>query len=134
MHQICDWAKYHRRHSSISIWVIKMSFCQNDSKIGESFWKNNSLVTHICTFWTMPITIFSPVANLMHHPQYIWSYNWYDKKNRIHNRLLQNLDCQGNINNIHNRLYIFYAGKAELFTKKILPVRLCCLQSIFQCL
>ena len=25
-----DWAKYHDRHSSKNIWVIKLSFCQND--------------------------------------------------------------------------------------------------------
>ena len=42
-----DWAKYHNRHSSKRIWVNKLSFCQNDSPMGESFWQNNSLVTHI---------------------------------------------------------------------------------------
>ena len=33
--------------SSKNIWVIKLSLCQNDPLIGESFWQNNSLVTHI---------------------------------------------------------------------------------------
>ena len=55
MHQIYDWAKYRNRHSSKNIWVIKLSFCQNDPPIGESFWQNTSLVTHItyelCLFW-----------------------------------------------------------------------------------
>ena len=56
-----DWSKYQNRHFSKSIWVIKLSFCQNDPPIGESFWQNTSLVTHICTLWTMSILIFSPV-------------------------------------------------------------------------
>ena len=51
-----------RRCSSKSIWVIKLSFCQNDSLMGESFWQNNSLVTHIL-FELQPIIILSPVAN-----------------------------------------------------------------------
>ena len=34
-------------HSSKSIWVIKLSFCQNDSPMGESFWQKDSLITHI---------------------------------------------------------------------------------------
>ena len=34
-----DWAKYHNRHSSKSIWVIKLSFCQNDSPMGNSFFQ-----------------------------------------------------------------------------------------------
>ena len=55
-----DWAKYHNRHSSKSIWVIKLSFCQNDFPIGQLFWQNNSLVTYIA-YWNMPIMIFSPV-------------------------------------------------------------------------
>ena len=48
--------------SSKSIWVIKLSFSQNDPLMGESFWQNNSLVTHIL-FELQPIIIFSPVAN-----------------------------------------------------------------------
>jgi hypothetical protein len=48
--------------SSKSISVIKLSFCQNDSLMGESFWQNNSLVTNIL-FELQPIIIFSPVAN-----------------------------------------------------------------------
>ena len=34
-------------HSSKIIRVIKLSFCQNDSPIGESFWQKDSLITHI---------------------------------------------------------------------------------------
>ena len=52
--------------SSKSIWVIKLSFRQNDSLMGESFWQNNSLVTHIL-FELQPIIIFSPVANFGYH-------------------------------------------------------------------
>ena len=48
--------------SSKSISVIKLSFCQNDPLMGESFWQNNSLVTHIL-FELQSIIIFSPVAN-----------------------------------------------------------------------
>ena len=33
--------------SSKSIWVIKLSLSQNNSLMAESFWQNNSLVTHI---------------------------------------------------------------------------------------
>ena len=45
--KICDWAKYQNRHSSKSISVTKLSFCQSDSPMSESFWQKNSLVTHI---------------------------------------------------------------------------------------
>ena len=62
MHQICNWDKYQNRQSSKSIRVIKLSFCQNDPLMGESFWQNNSNVTHVI-FELQPIIIFSPVAN-----------------------------------------------------------------------
>ena len=32
---------------SKSIWVTKLVFCQNDSRIGGSFWQKDSLITHI---------------------------------------------------------------------------------------
>ena len=48
--------------SSKSVWVIKLSFCQNDPFMGKSFWQNNSLITHLL-FVLQPIIIFSPVAN-----------------------------------------------------------------------
>ena len=41
------WAKYQNRHSSKSIWVMKLFFCQNGPLMGQSFWQNTSLVTHI---------------------------------------------------------------------------------------
>jgi hypothetical protein len=47
--------------------VAKLSFCQNDPPMGKSFWQNNNLVTHIL-FELCLFMIFSPVANLMHHP------------------------------------------------------------------
>ena len=48
-------------HSSKSI-IAKMI-----PPVGESFWQKDSLITHIL-FEHMPIMIYSPVANLMHHP------------------------------------------------------------------
>ena len=39
----------------VCIWVTKVSFCQNDPIIGESFWQKNSLVTiiffELCLVW-----------------------------------------------------------------------------------
>ena len=55
------------RQSSKSIRVIKLSFCQNDPLIAESFWQKDSLITCIL-FELCLFMIFSPVANLMHHP------------------------------------------------------------------
>ena len=52
-----DWAKYQNRLSSKRIWVTKLVFCLNDSSIGGSFWKKDSLITQIlfelliCLFW-----------------------------------------------------------------------------------
>ena len=60
-------AKYHNRHSSKSIWVIKLTFSQKDLLIGESFWENYRLVTPLL-FELCLIMIFSPVANFGHHP------------------------------------------------------------------
>ena len=37
VHQICNWAKYRNKHSSRSIKVINMFFCQSNSLIGGSF-------------------------------------------------------------------------------------------------
>ena len=47
MHQIWDWAKNHNRHSSKSIRVTKLSFCQNDSPMSRLFQQNNRLITLI---------------------------------------------------------------------------------------
>ena len=51
-HNYLDWAKYQNWHSSKSIWVMKLFFCQNDW--GE-FWQKTSFITHIlfelCQFW-----------------------------------------------------------------------------------
>ena len=46
-HNYLDWAKYQNRHSSKSIWVMKLFFCQNDCPIRGSFWQKNSFITHI---------------------------------------------------------------------------------------
>ena len=48
--------------------VIKLSSCQNDPSMGESFWWKNSLITFILFELFTSILVFSPVANLMHHP------------------------------------------------------------------
>ena len=57
-----DWAKYVNRHSSKSISVIKLSFCQNDFPMGETFWQKDSLITQkLFELWL--IMIFRPVAN-----------------------------------------------------------------------
>ena len=56
-----DWAKFLNRHSSKSIWVIKLSFCQNDSLIGGSFWQKDSFITHIlelCQFSNLAQSTF----------------------------------------------------------------------------
>ena len=54
-HNYLDWAKYQNRHSSKSIWVMKLFFCQNSHLMGQSFWQKNSFITHIvfelCLFW-----------------------------------------------------------------------------------
>ena len=42
--------------------MIKLSFCQNDSHLGGSFWQKDSLITHIL-FELWLIMIFSPVVN-----------------------------------------------------------------------
>ena len=34
-------------NGSKSLRVIKLSFCQNDPPMGESFWQKDSLITHI---------------------------------------------------------------------------------------
>ena len=50
-----DWAKYQNRHSSKSVWVMKLFFWQNDCPIRGEFWQKNSFITHIlfelCLFW-----------------------------------------------------------------------------------
>ena len=76
-----DWAKYQNRHSSKSIWVTKLLFCQNDYPMGGSFWQKDSLITHILFELLM---IFSPILNLMLHS--LWSklnfnyYLWFQNK------------------------------------------------------
>ena len=50
------------KHRSKNIWVTILSFCQNDSLMGESLWQKDRMVTHIlfdlCLFKN-----FSPVRN-----------------------------------------------------------------------
>ena len=53
--KICEWAKYQNRHSSKSIWVMNLFFCQNYCPIRWEFWQKNRFITHIlfelCLFW-----------------------------------------------------------------------------------
>ena len=42
-----QWAKFLNRHSSKTIWVIELSFFQNDPPMRESFWQKDSLITYI---------------------------------------------------------------------------------------
>ena len=58
---------YQIGHSSKSIWVSMLLFCQNNSLMRESFWPNDSLITFIifelCLIWYI-----RPVANFGTHP------------------------------------------------------------------
>ena len=54
--------KCYNRHKSKSIWVTILSFCQNDSLMGESLWQKDRMVTHIL-FDLCLFKHFSPVAN-----------------------------------------------------------------------
>ena len=45
------------------LWVIKLSFCRNDSHMGGLFWQKNTLITHIlielCLLWYLAECTFS---------------------------------------------------------------------------
>ena len=41
-HNYLDWAKYQNKHSSKSIWVMKLIFCQHDCPIWEIYRKEMS--------------------------------------------------------------------------------------------
>ena len=57
------------------MWVIKLSFCQNDPPFGESFWQKDSLITHIlfeqclfrnlaqCTFFLLTLYMRWPLVD-----------------------------------------------------------------------
>ena len=78
-------------HSSKGIWVIKLSFCQNDSLIIESFWQKDNLITYIL-FELWLIMILSPVANFVQQSLLQkkfnpwWSYLWLKKSNVVANQ------------------------------------------------
>ena len=55
--------KYHNRHSSESIRVTNLSFCQNDPPMSKYIILTEEEAGHSYTFWTMPIMIFSPASN-----------------------------------------------------------------------
>ena len=56
------------RHSSKSICVTRLLFCQNDFPMGDH---SGNRTKHTLELF-MPIMIFSPVANLMHNPLGTW--------------------------------------------------------------
>ena len=60
------------RHRSKSIWVTFLFFCQNDSLMAGGINLAKGQLGHYYTFWTMPITIFSPVSNLSDQSQCIF--------------------------------------------------------------
>ena len=64
---------YQIGHSSKSIWVTRLLFCQNDSLMGGSFWSKDSFITYIifelCLIWYI-----SPLANFRIHPLIFF---WY---------------------------------------------------------
>ena len=73
---------------------MKLFFCQNDPLMGEPFWQNNSLVSHIL-FELQPIIIFSPVANFSNQSldgKFQWSIlnrNWESQfRNRSNEQLI----------------------------------------------
>ena len=62
---IWDWAKYHNSHSSKSIGVTKLSFCQNDFPRSMYTILTKGQFGHSYTFWKKAIMTFSPVSNFV---------------------------------------------------------------------
>ena len=54
-------------HSSKSIWVIKLPFCQNDSPMRGSVWQKDSLITYILFELWIIMTFSSPERKLAKH-------------------------------------------------------------------
>ena len=67
-------------HNSKSIWVIKLAYCQNGPPMGESFWKKDSLITHIL-FELWLITLLWIVTVFLKQTLQLWSYT--DMRNGI---------------------------------------------------
>ena len=79
-----DWAKLLNMHSSKSIWVIKLSFCQKIPHGRIISAKGQSDQSY--SFWTMPIYIFSPVYFFLVHTLLLLyvissSMHWYTLSN-----------------------------------------------------
>ena len=79
-------AKFLNRHSSKSIWVIKLSFNQNDCPWGGSFWSKDSLITHIlfelCLFRNLAqCTLFLlTLYNTLFYPEFCTlKYTFYQE-------------------------------------------------------
>ena len=70
-------------HSSKSIWVIELSFCQNDSPTGGSFWQKDSLITHIL-FELWLITILWIVSVFLTQTLCSWEGFIFESKIFLH--------------------------------------------------
>ena len=77
------------RHSSKSICVIKLSFGQNVTHMGESFWIKDNLITHML-FELWLILIFSPVANFAQHPLKLDFQNFYKEFRSLGHNTVEN--------------------------------------------
>ena len=90
--KICDWAKYHYRHSSKSIRGTKLSFCQNDP-----LW----YVTHSQILGSTLYSFFFPskhqnIAEFKNLDRWLWSSDFLDLCNLI------DLSCLCSITGLNN--------------------------------
>ena len=74
-------SQYHIRHSSKSIWVIKLSFSQGGPSEGGSFWQKDSLITHIlfklCQIWYYDMVSFFMTQTLFYKFNCLLTYYWF---------------------------------------------------------
>ena len=57
------WCKFSLYSKMGTTHVLILETDSQNLRIRGSFWQKDTLVTHICTLWTMSILIFSPFAN-----------------------------------------------------------------------
>ena len=71
-HNYLDWAEYQNRHSSKSIWMTKLVFCQNDSTIGLNYLSHGPMVEKFALKKIMlSINILQPCAKNLCLDQFI---------------------------------------------------------------
>ena len=58
--------------------MIKLSFCQNDSPMGGSFWQKDSLITHILfelwlitLLWIVSVFLTQTLIGILFNPMYL---------------------------------------------------------------